>query len=231
MLVPLSREDEIDAWLSGTPEEAFALARPSTRGRVRFRCHKRLAEQINTAAKFNCWRHTARGRSMRNGTSRKPFIGYGCHMLSSYRIPKLLLPFAVGATLLVHPMSEAVQASPFSIPHGWAATKSIAEPVRRGGRGGGGFHRGGVARHGGVYRGGVARRGVYRGVARRGVYRGAARRGVYRGVVGGAVIGRRYYGGVYYGRGRRYWHGRWWPYGVGSCWRITPNGYYVWVCG
>ena len=140
-------------------------------------------------------------------------------MLSSYRIPKLLLPFAVSAALLAPPMLAAVQASPFSIPHGWAAaaTKSIAEPVRRGGRGGGGFrggfHRGGVARRGGFYRGGVARRGVYRGV------------------VAGAVVGRRYYGGVYYGHRRRYWHGRWWAYGVGSCWRITPDGYYVWVCG
>ena len=35
----------------------------------------------------------------------------------------------------------------------------------------------------------------------------------------------------HYGHVRRYWHGRWWAYGVGSCWRITPDGYYVWVCG
>ena len=68
-------------------------------------------------------------------------------------------------------------------------------------------------------------------VARRGVYRGVARRGVYRGVAGAAIVGRRYYGGVYYGHRRRYWRGRWWAYGVGSCWRITPAGYYVWVCG
>lgn len=30
---------------------------------------------------------------------------------------------------------------------------------------------------------------------------------------------------------RRYWRGRWWAYGVGSCWRWSP--YYdrfVWVC-
>ena len=170
-----------------------------------------------------------------------PFNVYGCQMLSSYRIPKLLLPLAVSAALLTPSMLPSVQASPFSIPHGWAdaATKSIAEPVRRGGRGGGGFrgrggggfHRGGVGRRGGFYRGGIARRGVDRGVARRGVYRGAARRGIYRGVVGGAVVGRRYYGGVDDGHRRRYWHGRWWGYGVGSCWRLTPDGYYVWVCG
>ena len=138
-------------------------------------------------------------------------------MLSSYRIPKLLLPFAVSAALLAPPMLAAVQASPFTIPHGWAAaaTKSIAEPVRRGGRG----FRGGGGFRGGFHRGG------------RGVYRGVARRGVYRGVAGAAIVGRRYYGGVYYGHRRRYWRGRWWAYGVGSCWRITPAGYYVWVCG
>lgn len=127
-------------------------------------------------------------------------------------------------------MLATVEASPITIPHGWAAasTQSIAEPVRRGG-GRGGFHRGSINR------GAIARRGVYRGVARRGVYRGVARRGIYRGVaagtVAGAVIGRRYYGGVYYGHRRHYWRGRWWAYGVGSCWRITPDGYYVWICG
>ncbi len=149
-------------------------------------------------------------------------------MLSSYRIPGLLLPFVVSATLFVPPMFEAVQASQFNIPHSWAAaaTKSIAEPVRRGGRGGGFRGRGG-----GFNRGGFARRGAYRSVARRGVYRGVARRNIYRGVAAGAIVGRRYYGGVYYGHRRRYWRGRWWPYGVGSCWRITPDGYYVWICG
>jgi hypothetical protein len=55
-------------------------------------------------------------------------------------------------------------------------------------------------------------------------------RHVRRAVVGGAVVGHRYHGGVYYGHVRRYWHGQWWAYGVGSCWRLTPDGYYVWVC-
>ena len=27
----------------------------------------------------------------------------------------------------------------------------------------------------------------------------------------------------------RWWHGQWWGYGVGSCWRWTPYGY-VWIC-
>jgi hypothetical protein len=47
---------------------------------------------------------------------------------------------------------------------------------------------------------------------------------------GAAVVGRPYYGGVWYGTGRRYWNGRWWPYGVGACWRRSPIGF-VWVCG
>jgi hypothetical protein len=32
------------------------------------------------------------------------------------------------------------------------------------------------------------------------------------------------------GGGRRFWHGRWYPYGVGPCWQLAPGGY-VWVCG
>lgn len=47
---------------------------------------------------------------------------------------------------------------------------------------------------------------------------------------GAAIVGRPYYGGVWYGTGRRYWNGRWWPYGVGTCWRRSPIGF-VWVCG
>lgn len=72
-------------------------------------------------------------------------------------------------------------------------------------------------------------RAVVRGP--RGGRAAVGRRGaVVRGPRGGrAVIGRRYYGGVWYGARRRFWHGRWWPYGVGTCWRATPIGY-VWVC-
>ena len=48
---------------------------------------------------------------------------------------------------------------------------------------------------------------------------------------GGPVIGRRYHGGVWYGtEARRFWRGRWYPYGVGPCWLLTPIGY-VWTCG
>jgi hypothetical protein len=46
--------------------------------------------------------------------------------------------------------------------------------------------------------------------------------------VGGGPVVR---GGVHVGGGgRRFWHGRWYAYGVGPCWRLTPAGY-VWVCG
>ena len=27
----------------------------------------------------------------------------------------------------------------------------------------------------------------------------------------------------------RFWRGRWYPYGVGSCWRVAPGGW-VWIC-
>jgi hypothetical protein len=114
-----------------------------------------------------------------------------------------LLPIAA-ALLIAPPMFARVQASPL-IQHGLEVSipESIAETVRGGGGGRGGSYRGGAA----VRSGGVAvRRG---GVAVRG--------GVYRGGVG--VVG-----------GRRWYGGRWWPYGVGSCWSPTPVGY-VWVCG
>jgi hypothetical protein len=33
------------------------------------------------------------------------------------------------------------------------------------------------------------------------------------------------------GHHRGHWyHGRYWGYGIGSCWRWTPYGY-VWICG
>ena len=42
-------------------------------------------------------------------------------------------------------------------------------------------------------------------------------------------VGTRYRGGVWFGPHGRHWGGRWWPYGVGSCWRWTPIGF-VWIC-
>ena len=64
---------------------------------------------------------------------------------------------------------------------------------------------------------------------RGGYYRGW-RGGYYRGWRGGWRIGAPYYGGVWYGPERHWYGGRWWPYGVGTCWRPAPMGY-VWVCG
>lgn len=45
----------------------------------------------------------------------------------------------------------------------------------------------------------------------------------------GAVVGRRYGAGIWYGTGRRYWGGQWYNYGVGPCWALAPVGY-VWTC-
>lgn len=95
----------------------------------------------------------------------------------------------------------------------------------------GGFHgRGFVAHRGYGFRGGGMRYGRYGYGARRVYGRGYAR-GYARGAVAGRYrFGARYYGGIWYGTGRRFWRGRWWAYGVGSCWRWSPIGY-VWVCG
>jgi hypothetical protein len=140
-----------------------------------------------------------------------------------------MVPFAMAALFLVadDPVARAVPAG--AQPPGVAApTNDLSAQVRHGPRGGAAARgpRGGVAVRGPRGRaavrgprGNVAVRGGYRG----GVYRGGVRRGAYR-------VGGRYYGGTWYGTGRRYWRGRWWPYGVGSCWRSTPIGF-VWVCG
>jgi hypothetical protein len=85
-----------------------------------------------------------------------------------------------------------------------------------------------LAQDRGDRRGGVGVRGPRDGVAVHGPRGNGAVRGPYRG--GARVVGSRYYGGTWYGTGRRYWHGRWWPYGIGSCWRNSPIGF-VWVCG
>jgi hypothetical protein len=44
------------------------------------------------------------------------------------------------------------------------------------------------------------------------------------------VVGRPYHGGIWYGTGRRFWHGQWYAYGDGPCWFLTPLNYYVWTC-
>jgi hypothetical protein len=37
------------------------------------------------------------------------------------------------------------------------------------------------------------------------------------------------HGGHGHGHGGHFWHGHWWGYGEGPCWRLTPAGY-VWIC-
>ena len=35
---------------------------------------------------------------------------------------------------------------------------------------------------------------------------------------------------IWYGHRRHFWQGRWYNYGIGPCWLMTPIGY-VWTCG
>lgn len=142
---------------------------------------------------------------------------------------------ALGGILLTGALFDGVASAAGPVGITTLADQSLVHQARRGGGGfrgrsfhrgfrGGGFHRGGF-RGGSFHRGGgIYRGGGYRGRAYRG--RGVVRRGYGRNL----TYGRRYYGGIYYGHGRRFWRGRWWAYGVGSCWRLTPDGFYVWVC-
>ncbi len=158
------------------------------------------------------------------------------------------LPFAAAILFLVA-HSTAYGGSVKPQPLGAIAPASDSELLRfaRGGYRGGGFaargYRGAVVGRRGPYGGGRAvavgpRGGVVAGVRGpygrgRGVAVGPRGRVAYgvRGPRGRAVaVGTRYRGGVWYGTGRRYWRGRWWAYGVGSCWRWTDIGY-VWICG
>jgi hypothetical protein len=122
---------------------------------------------------------------------------------SMHPVRTVLLTASLLVSAAALSQSEPVRAQPGSSAAGPYSTTFAARAVARGPRGG------------------VVVRGP-RGVAVRGPHGGVAARG-YR-------VGGRYYGGIWYGTGRRYWRGRWWPYGVGSCWRPSPIGY-VWVCG
>jgi hypothetical protein len=148
---------------------------------------------------------------------------------------------ALAAVLLFAPALES-QAG-VSLSNGQSLTNNLPASADlmlarfaggRGGRGGGAVGvrgpRGGGAVGVRGPRGGVAvgvrgpRGGAAVGV--RGPYGGRAVAGA-----GRYRVGSRYYGGVWYGAGvRRFYAGRWWPYGVGTCWRTTPIGF-VWVCG
>jgi hypothetical protein len=40
------------------------------------------------------------------------------------------------------------------------------------------------------------------------------------------------HGHGHYSHRRHFWHGRWWAYGVGTCWTYDPTyDEYYWVCG
>src|SRR5690348_998422 len=134
----------------------------------------------------------------------------------------LLGLLALGA----HSGARAVPADPQLSAVASPSNVHLARAVARGPRGGAAVRgpRGAAVRG---PRGGVAARGPRGGAVVRGPRGGAAVRGP-RGRA--AVVGGRYYGGVWYGPRRRFWRGRWWPYGVGSCWRQSPIGF-VWVCG
>jgi len=160
-----------------------------------------------------------------------------------------MLPFAIAATLAVadHNSVQAFPVKPGTLSAAAPANIELARAVRG--------PRGGMAARG--PRGGVAVRGPHGRVAARGPrgaaavrgHRAAAVRGprgrvavrgprgavAVRGARGVAVrgpyrVGGRYYGGIWYGARRHYWRGRWWAYGVGRCWRLTPIGW-VWICG
>ncbi len=110
-------------------------------------------------------------------------------------------------------------------------TPALARGHGGGGHGGGGHGGGG---HGGYHGGGghAGYHGGGHGGYHGGVGHAAWHGGGYHGGGwhGGYRVGGRYYGGVWYGPHRHWYGGRWWPYGVGSCWAPTPIGW-VWVCG
>jgi hypothetical protein len=151
------------------------------------------------------------------------------------------LPFAIAVTFAIADYNSA-QAFPVN-PGALTAAAPANIELARAARG----PRGGMAARG--PRGGMAVRGPHGRVAARGPRGAVAVRGhravAVRGPRGrvavrgprGAVavrgphrVGGRYYGGIWYGARRHYWHGRWWAYGVGRCWRLTPIGW-VWICG
>ncbi len=130
--------------------------------------------------------------------------------------------FALELASLIAPQAEAIEIFTGANPATHVSDDLITQV--RGGRGGGGMHRGGGARHaGGIHRGGGARYagGIHRGGGAR--YAGGAYRGVHGNVncnvnrnVNRAGYG--YRGGAGYG------------YRGGAVWAGRP-GYYRWPAG
>jgi len=139
------------------------------------------------------------------------------------------LPFTIAAMLAItdYDAAHAVPVNPQPLSAAAPASDiQLAQEAVRGPRGGEAVRgpRGGEAVRG--PRGGAAVRGPQGGVAVRGPHGGVA----VGGPRGGYRVGQHYHGGVWHGTGRHYWRGRWWPYGVGDCWRPSPIGF-VWICG
>ena len=144
--------------------------------------------------------------------SRRDFL-LGIAVASAVALPGLSAP-ARAAVSMLHTGLDPELVKPES---------EIVRVGRGGGRGGGG--RGGVAvdGHGGGGRHMVAARGV--------TWRsGGGRRNMAIADGGELCIGMcivtwlsRFIDG-------RWWRGRYYGYGVGSCWRWTPAGY-IWICG
>jgi hypothetical protein len=154
-----------------------------------------------------------------------PRRGLGRRLSKEAKMPRRSLwtiPFAVTVVFLVAGYHGGARAVPIDTQALNAAAPRSNVQLAQARRG----PRGGVAARG--PRGATAVRGprgraAVRGPRGRVAVRGGPRARAYR-------VGGRYYGGVWFGPRRHFWRGRWWPYGVGSCWRRTPIGF-VWVCG
>jgi len=136
------------------------------------------------------------------------------------------IPFAIAVIFTVSDGARALPVSPqplMTVAPGFDIELARAGGGHGGGGHGGGGHGGGHAHGGGGHAhsgGGHVHSGGRGGVT---VRNRVTVRNTYR-------VGGRYHGGIWYGTGRHYWRGRWWPYGVGSCWLLSPIGY-VWTCG
>lgn len=112
-----------------------------------------------------------------------------------------------------------------------AMIAALAMPLAADARqhGGGGHKGGGHHMSGGHKGGGHQMRGHRRGGGHMGNPGHRAGKH-YRG--GGKHYGRHYNRGRQHGHhGRRFWHGRWYAYGIGPCWRWSPRyAEFVWVC-
>ena len=145
-------------------------------------------------------------------------------------------PPADPRTVLSHSMEGGVMSAFKNISLVAALIGALAMPVTAGaaggghgggGQGGGGGHGGGG--HGGGGQGGGGQGGGGWGGGGHG--HGGWGGGGHHGGWGGGGHHGGWGGGGHHGGGR-WWRGRWWDYGVGSCWRWHPyRQAWIWVCG